>query len=56
MVTQLIEDNVLFVNSLEASGSYRWVYQHPEDEHVTQLIPPEPKALLEVNGKPIFAE
>jgi hypothetical protein len=56
MVMQLINDNVLFVNSLEAGESYKWVYQHPEDEQVDHLIPRTPKALFEINGKPIFAE
>ena len=56
MVMQLVKDNVLFVNSLEASESHKWVYRHPDDDRVDFLIPEKPKALIEINGKPIFEE
>ena len=56
MVMQLAKDNVLFVNSLVASESHKWVYQHPNDDLVDFLIPDKPKVLIEINGKPIFAE
>lgn len=50
----LIEDNVLFVNSLEAVASYTWVYQHPDDELVDELIPGKSRPLYEIDQKPIF--
>ena len=56
LVTQLVKDNVLFVNSLVASESHKWVYQHPDDDRVDFLIPDKPKALIEINGKPIFED
>jgi hypothetical protein len=53
---QLTEDNVLFVNHLEADHSFKWVYQHPEDDLVHDLIPDKPKPLMEINQTPIFAQ
>jgi hypothetical protein len=38
MVMELMEDNVLFVNSLEAAYSHKWVYQHPDDDEIDNLI------------------
>lgn len=50
----LVKDNVLFVNSLIAGDSYKWVFQHPDDEPVHYLIPGKPKPLIEINGEPVF--
>jgi hypothetical protein len=56
MVMELIEDNVLFVNSLEAAYSHKWVYQHPDDDEIDDLIPDKPRPLMEINQKPIFED
>ena len=53
-VMTFVEDNVLFVNWLEAAASYKWVYQHPEDDPVDDLIPGKSRPLMEINQKPIF--
>jgi len=50
----LVKDNVLFVNSLVAGYSHKWVFQHPDDEPVHYLIPAAPRPLMEINGKPVF--
>ncbi len=50
----LVKDNVLFVNSLVAGYSHKWVFQHPGDEPVHYLIPAAPRPLMEINGKPVF--
>jgi len=56
MTKELIEDNVLFVNTLEAAYSHKWVYQHPDDDPIGDLIPDKPRPLMEINQKPIFEE
>jgi hypothetical protein len=56
MKMDLVEDNVLFVNSLEASYSYKWVYQHPDDDRIDDLIPKERRALMEINQVLIFED
>lgn len=50
----LVKDNVLFVNSLVAEYSHRWVFQHPDDEPVGHLIPATPRPIMEINGEPVF--
>lgn len=55
-VMELIADNVLFVNSLEAAFSHKWVYQHPHDDPIDDLIPDRPRPLMEINQKPIFED
>ncbi|MBI2914090.1 MAG: DUF4238 domain-containing protein [Chloroflexi bacterium] len=54
LVMAAAADNVLFVNWLVAEYSYRWIYQHPDDEPLDFLIPKMPKPLMEINGKPVF--
>jgi hypothetical protein len=56
MTMELIEDNVLFVNSLEAAYSHKWVYQHPDDDPIDDLIPDKPRPLMEINQEPIFED
>ena len=53
---ELNADNVLFVNSLEAAYSYKWVYQHPDDDPIDDLIPEKPRPLMEINQEPIFED
>ncbi len=53
---QLNADAVLFVNSLEAAYSYKWVYQHPDDDSIIEMIPDRPRPLMEINQKAIFED
>jgi hypothetical protein len=52
----LERENVLFVNSLVASASYEFVFQHPDDPLIHNLIPKEPRPLMVVNQEPVFEQ
>lgn len=54
IVMPLTREHALFVNWLVASSSYRWVFQHPDDDLVNDIIPDSPRPMMDINGTPIF--
>jgi hypothetical protein len=51
---ELDRDSVLFINSLEAASSFKWIYQHPDDDPIDDLIPKKSRPLMQINQEPIF--
>jgi len=47
-------ENVLFVNSLVAGHSYRYVFQNPSDVVLGEVMPRGPRPLGQVNGRDMF--
>jgi hypothetical protein len=49
-VTEFQPKNVEFVNGLVCGNSYKWIFQHPDDEDISYIVPAEDNSIMIFTG------